>query len=598
MTNREIFVAQLSLTELGLPGCVLDECNNPRVDPTDRCWDHLSADERERVRAYVSSHRDELSGAQLAGADLSGLDLRGAHLDRALLHGVKLDGSNLSEARLRKAQLIGASATRASFRGAKCNWLTLSNSDLREANLERAVLAACHAHEADFSGANLQGVLAPNADFTSASFEGANLSHAHLEGSTFKFARASAADLRNANLQFTQFSRADLRNADISRARVYGMSPWDCSTDGIIARDLQQALDAHHPGLLPSFLAHPETIEGHHALRIRCATTRLDLVLPLLQAVNGVYAHSSTWGTQAATPLQLTRARQGSLDLYFVVDILDRTAETHLALFSVAMFLSGSVSALALRRLVASASRTLRRMTPRASGDTPGLGEILASLVHHPEDARMLAVRAGFPREHLPDFKTPLWFWSTVVDQTTRGMSDLDTLVDEAIRLYPHNVELRAYAAADEMPLPSTNVKDDRVEPGPSTPPERRSDETVATLAREPSGPTEDRATTLAAPTVEQRLAMLEHGAELLRRLRDRGFPVGKEDERRVVERVLAVVDEPLPSLDPRLAPLTCEVVLGKPSDEEHALLRTSERESIELVFVRRATELSSARSP
>jgi len=68
--------------------------------------------------------------------------------------------------------------------------------------------------------------------------------------------------------------------------------------------------------------------------------------------------------------------------------------------------------------------------------------DVLAEVASDPEDAKIIAVRAGFPREHLPEFKKPISFWSKVVDQSARGRVALDALLGEAARQFPHNREI------------------------------------------------------------------------------------------------------------------------------------------------------------
>lgn len=84
------------------------------------------------------------------------------------------------------------------------------------------------------------------------------------------------------------------------------------------------------------------------------------------------------------------------------------------------------------------------------SGAMPGLArevaDALAKLGHDSEGARMMAMRAGFPVEHLPDFTTALEFWTRVTADAGRGRIGPRALLAEAAQQFPHNAELRALA--------------------------------------------------------------------------------------------------------------------------------------------------------
>src|SRR5216684_8756695 len=82
----------------------------------------LSPDEIEQVLAshrlyleteYYEGHRANLSSADLAGRDFSGLNLRGIKMDRAVL-----SGTDFTRAHLQSANLIGAILQEACFDGA------------------------------------------------------------------------------------------------------------------------------------------------------------------------------------------------------------------------------------------------------------------------------------------------------------------------------------------------------------------------------------------------------------------------------------------------------------------------------------------------
>jgi hypothetical protein len=73
------------------------------------------------------------------------------------------------------------------------------------------------------------------------------------------------------------------------------------------------------------------------------------------------------------------------------------------------------------------------------------LAVLLASLVTEPQLAKMIARRAGYPREHLPVFTTAAVFWNQVVEHAACGMTSLAALVGEAQESFPQHPELRRY---------------------------------------------------------------------------------------------------------------------------------------------------------
>jgi len=88
----------------------------------------------------------------------------------------------------------------------------------------------------------------------------------------------------------------------------------------------------------------------------------------------------------------------------------------------------------------------------------------LARIIWDADIAKLLLLRAEFPRQHLPDFKTPLGFWTHVLhaahDGTFRG--GVQALVDEAVLQFPNNEllchhqqlwRLKATREADDPPL-------------------------------------------------------------------------------------------------------------------------------------------------
>jgi uncharacterized protein YjbI with pentapeptide repeats len=156
---------------------------------------------RESVEAAIAKE-EKLSGANLAGLDLSELDfagtklreanLQGADLRAANLSAVDLTGSNLVDANLRGATLEAADLSKANLqdarltaslaRGAILHQANLENADARESDLFGACLSATRLVKCDFGGANLFGADLTDCDREGAQFSGANLGKTCLEG--------------------------------------------------------------------------------------------------------------------------------------------------------------------------------------------------------------------------------------------------------------------------------------------------------------------------------------------------------------------------------------------------------------------------------
>jgi uncharacterized protein YjbI with pentapeptide repeats len=179
------------------------------------------------------SVRYELSGIQVADADLTGACLRGGRLAGAELSGTNLYdadlyGADLSDADLRFANLTDANLSDADLSEANLIGTNLRGADLSDANLSDANFGAT-----DFSGANLSGADLNAADLSRGNLRGANLSGAFL----------SLADLPNADLSDLNLSGADLSHVDFSGANLSGanLSDADLMDANLTGANLSEA---------------------------------------------------------------------------------------------------------------------------------------------------------------------------------------------------------------------------------------------------------------------------------------------------------------------------------------------------------------------
>ena len=134
----------------------------------------------------------------LSGADLSGQDLRGMEMFRSDLSGANLAGAQLTIAAMQRVNL-----TAADLSGAFMQQTDLKQSNLSRANLSGAILNVADLREADLSEANLTGTNLQSSDLRNANLTGANLSRTRLF---------------NVNLSGANLSRTDLSSTDLSYA--------------------------------------------------------------------------------------------------------------------------------------------------------------------------------------------------------------------------------------------------------------------------------------------------------------------------------------------------------------------------------------------
>jgi uncharacterized protein YjbI with pentapeptide repeats len=97
-----------------------------------------------------------LSGANLANAQLPGANLFTADLRRAHLAGANLFTADLRRAKLQHANMTHVDLSRANLSGADTDYVDLSRANLRRANLRYADLQHANLHRADLLHAELE----------------------------------------------------------------------------------------------------------------------------------------------------------------------------------------------------------------------------------------------------------------------------------------------------------------------------------------------------------------------------------------------------------------------------------------------------------
>ena len=162
------------------------------------------------LRGANLSHAN-LSGSLLSGSDLSGANLRCAKLNNAELEGVNLSGADLRGAIFNDANLSGANLTGAygalDYNGPIQLRTIFNSADLSGADLTDSIF-----NGADFNKANLRGAILADADLSDAFLLNARLIDANL----------TDANLKNAHLVNTKLTRANMERANLNGANIAG----------------------------------------------------------------------------------------------------------------------------------------------------------------------------------------------------------------------------------------------------------------------------------------------------------------------------------------------------------------------------------------
>jgi hypothetical protein len=133
----------------------------------------------------------DLSGSNLAEANLEGANFNSVNLYRANFREANLMRTNFNRADVSAADLRKVNLSKASVRRAK-----LSNADLRKAVLRQVHFGKTDFLRADLRGADLSGSILEQAQFVNTKLQGANLSNCLIYGIS-----AWGLDLSGANQQ-------------------------------------------------------------------------------------------------------------------------------------------------------------------------------------------------------------------------------------------------------------------------------------------------------------------------------------------------------------------------------------------------------------
>jgi uncharacterized protein YjbI with pentapeptide repeats len=141
-----------------------------------------------------------LAEADFAGASLVGATMCGSNLERASLYCADLRDCNMQSARLTRADLRGAS-----FKGARLSYAVLDDADLRTATMmlvgaDAITFADRERTAKGGSGVDFSNCSLKNASFGSAKLDGANFTGALLQGACFRAAKLTNVTFKDAVL--------------------------------------------------------------------------------------------------------------------------------------------------------------------------------------------------------------------------------------------------------------------------------------------------------------------------------------------------------------------------------------------------------------
>jgi uncharacterized protein YjbI with pentapeptide repeats len=166
----------------------------------------------------------DLTGAQLEGANLTGLSVAGG----------RLNGADAAEAVLDNVSLAGAEATGLDARGATSDKREESaganffDARLNDSDFQGAVLKGMSMRDSDLDGADFGNATWDAMEADTASFRGADLSGLKSHGSTVRFSDFTDAKLFGASLGATELEWATLCHTELPAEVPAELADRDC----------------------------------------------------------------------------------------------------------------------------------------------------------------------------------------------------------------------------------------------------------------------------------------------------------------------------------------------------------------------------------
>lgn len=188
-----------------------------------------------------------LAEADFSGASLVGATLFGANLERATLYCTDLRGSNLQSANLTRADMRGAS-----LKGAMLSYAVLDNADMRSAMMMYvgaegvSIIDHNNAGRDDSGVGTATGVDFSNCSLRHASFSNAKLDNVNFAGALLEGAKFKGARLKNASFKAAVLTGVNLKDLDVSEQALEGCVKDATQEARNRAPKLKAALAAHH----------------------------------------------------------------------------------------------------------------------------------------------------------------------------------------------------------------------------------------------------------------------------------------------------------------------------------------------------------------
>lgn len=177
--------------------------------------------------------------------DVTGAQLAGANLERENLRGLRFLGADLRGGRLARTRLAGAVLDRANLSGADITLAELSDASLCDVRLD---------------GASLRNTYCDRTDFSDSSLVGADLTAASGDATTFE-----RTALNHATLDSTVWTNANFRDADLDGAETTGWLlaaernlPLGCAAGRIAGMEAQVAFRVGHRSWVRSVAWSPD----------------------------------------------------------------------------------------------------------------------------------------------------------------------------------------------------------------------------------------------------------------------------------------------------------------------------------------------------
>jgi uncharacterized protein YjbI with pentapeptide repeats len=183
---------------------------------------------------HASRHRwiPDISGCDLTGAYLAGINWSGLRLRKTVLNKCELSGSNLTGVVLENVSAWHASFSRVVLQDGRLIGFNASGSEFREADLSEIKSESAELGGADFTDANLRGACLRGARLGAAILDGACLDEANLSKASLRNVRIEGTSFVGANLEEANLTELQFRTAKIDGAQFYCARMFQCDFEG------------------------------------------------------------------------------------------------------------------------------------------------------------------------------------------------------------------------------------------------------------------------------------------------------------------------------------------------------------------------------